>query len=317
MKKNLWLICILQFICFTAQAQPAASSSRPLPGKEEQVKFKNDIRRLFGQVARNLDADDFGKMPDGIEVINLKGCKGLKITQGKVEIRVDTWTEDKGLLERFKECRELYGRNLIAAINGSFYSSRGVLGPVVSDGTLPAGLRQIPGALSRCFLASFRATKNRQFWYIGETSVKGPDLLRYAFKEQGWFNVPEIYGRIDNLIGGGGWVLRSKHDVHRESYERQRFLFRREDQTSRHTVIAQDRERNLYLLVFEEGQNLHQIARTLAKEPVFARVEDAFFLDGGSSSTIVLKEKYLVSPLYVVDKARFSAIQVFVLDAKW
>lgn len=317
MKKILWLTCILQLISLAVQAQPVASTSRPLPGSEERLNFKSDIRALFGKVARNFDADDFGKMPDGIEVINLKGCKGLKITQGKVEIRVDTWTEDKGLLERFKECRELYGRNLIAAINGSFYSSRGVLGPVVSDGTLPAGLRQIPGALSRCFLASFRATKNRQFWYIGETSVKGPDLLRYAFKEQGWFNVSEIYGRIDNLIGGGGWVLRSKHDVHRESYERQRFLFRREDQTSRHTVIAQDHDRNLYLLVFEEGQNLHQIARTLAKEPVFAGIEDAFFLDGGSSSTIVLKEKYLVSPLYVVDKARFSAIQVFVLDAKW
>ncbi len=316
--KNSVLFTILLFFlnCPTFAAEVATAASQ-LSGKEARVQFKNEVRRIFGQVAKNFDADDFGKLPEGIEIINIKGCKGLKITQGKVEIRVDTWTDDKGLLERFKECREMHGLNLIAAINGSFYSSRGVLGPVVSDGMIPPGLRQIPGALSRCFLASFRATKNRQYWYVGETSVKGPDLLRYAFKEQGWFNVSEIYGRIDNLIGGGGWLLRSRHDVHRESYERQRFLFRREDQQSRHTVIAQDSDRNLYLLVFEEGQNLHKIARTLVKEPVFAKVQDAFFLDGGSSSTIVFKEKYLVSPLYVVDKARFSAIQVFVLDAKW
>jgi hypothetical protein len=129
--------------------------------------------------------------------------------------------------------------------------------------------------------------------------------------------VPEIFGRIDQLLGGGGWVLRSRHDVHRESYERQRFLFRREDQTSRHTIIAQDSDRNLYLLVFEEGQNLHMIARTLVKEPVFSKVKDAIFLDGGASSAIVLNQKYLVSPLYVIDKARFSAIQVFISDAKW
>jgi exopolysaccharide biosynthesis protein len=69
--------------------------------------------------------------------------------------------------------------------------------------------------------------------------------------------------------------------------------------------------------VFREGLNLHQIARALAKEKKFEKVRDAFFLDGGSSSTIVVNEKYLVSPLYVVDKARFTAIQIFSLDAKW
>jgi hypothetical protein len=234
-----------------------------------------------------------------------------------VAIRVDTWSSDKGLLERFKECRKIYGKNLIAAVNGSFYSSRGVLGQVVSDGTFPNDIRQIPASLSRCFVASFKGTKNRQFWYIGETSVKGPDLLRYAFKEKAWFNVESVYGRIDNLLGGAGWVLRNRHDVHRESYTRQRFLFKKEDQTSRHTVIAQDSERNLYLLVFEEGLNLHQIARTFVKNSVFARVRDAIFLDGGSSSAIVVQNKYLVSPLYLIDKARFSAIQVIELDAKW
>jgi hypothetical protein len=279
--------------------------------------IKGEIRKIFGQVSGAMNGKEFGELPEGVQIIRVKGCTGLKICQGKLEIRVDTWADDKGLLERFGECREMFGKRLVAAINGSFYSSRGVLGPVVSDGTLPQNIRQIPGSLSRCFVASFRATKNRQYWYLGETSVKGAELLRYGFKEKGWFNVPEIFGRIDQLLGGGGWVLRSRHDVHRESYERQRFLFRREDQTSRHTIIAQDSDRNLYLLVFEEGQNLHMIARTLVKEPVFSKVKDAIFLDGGASSAIVLNQKYLVSPLYVIDKARFSAIQVFISDAKW
>lgn len=317
MKKIFVLIVYFTMQQFFCLAQIPASQSTELSEKEARVQLKSGLRSVFSQISEGFNGTEFGKLPEGLEIINTKGCKGIKITQGKLEIRVDSWTEDIGLLERFKESREIHGKNLIAAINGSFFSSRGVLGPVVSDGGLPADVRQIPGALSRCFLASFRAIKNRQYWYIGETSVKGPDLLRFAFKEQGWFNVPEIYGRIDQLLGGGGWILRSRHDVHRESYERQRFLFRREDQTSRHTVIAQDSERNLYLLVFETGQNLSMIARTLVKDPVFASVQDAFFIDGGSSSTIVLKEKYLVAPLYVVDKARFSAIQVFVLDAKW
>jgi hypothetical protein len=285
--------------------------------KNARTDIKEGLRHILGKVSESLDAKEFENIPEGIEIIKTNSCKGLKIALGKAEIRVDTWPDDKGLLERFKECKEIYGHNLIAAVNGTFYSSRGALGPVVSDGTIPQNIRQIPGSLSRCFISSFRATKNRQYWFIGETSIKGPDLLRYAFKEQGWFNVDNIYGRIDHLLGGGGWILRSRNDVHRESYKRQRFLFRKEDQRSRHTVIAQDTDRCLYFLVFREGLNLHQIARALAKEKKFEKVRDAFFLDGGSSSTIVVNEKYLVSPLYVVDKARFTAIQIFSLDAKW
>jgi hypothetical protein len=311
-QKFAFLVLGLSFVLAAIPELSLAEEKQPL-----RSEIKSGLRNVLGKVSGSLDEKNFSNLPDGVEIIRVNGCKGIKLTLGKVEIRVDTWDDDKGLLERFKECREIYGKNLVAAINGGFYSSRGVLGPVVSDGTLPQKFKQIPGSLSRCFLASFRAAKNRQFWYIGETSVKGADLLRYAFKEQGWFNVSEIYGRIDNLIGGGGWILRSRHDVHPESYQRQRFLFRREDQTSRHTVIAQDSDRDLYLLIFEEGFNLHMIARSFVKEPVFSKVQDAFFLDGGSSSTLVLQEKYLVSPLYVVDRARFSAIQVITLDAKW
>lgn len=306
MKKN-WLMLALI----------AVIMAWPAYGLELKTELKGGLRKIFSQLSEKISSEDFGRLPEGLEIIEGKGFRGLKIIQGKLEIRVHTWTGETGLLEQHKIARE-GGSEIIASINGSFYSSRGVLGQVVSDGKLPTNIRQIPGLLSRCFVSSFRAMKNRQFWYLGETSLQDNDLVRFAFKEKAWFNVPEIYdGVIDNLLGGGGWILRCRKDVHMEAYDRQRFRFRSEDQTSRKTVVAQDSQRNLYFLVFEDGFNFHMVARTLAKEQVFADVRDAFFLDGGSSSAIVLKEKYLVPPLYLMDKARFSCIQILVPATTW
>jgi hypothetical protein len=218
-------------------------------------------------------------------------------------------------MDRYKEA-EASGQVIVASINGTFYSSRGMLGSAVSDGSIPLYPKQIPGSLSRCFVSAFRDVKLKQKWYIGETSLRGSKLLGDEFKEKAWINVDKIYGRIDQLLGGGGWIIQRRKDVHRESYERQRFLFRKEDQNSRHTVIAQDVDRNLFLLVFETGHTLHQIARKLTREKVFGDITEAIFLDGGSSSTIVLKGKYLVPPLYLMDKARFSSIQVIIPEER-
>lgn len=289
----------------------------PCYGFELKAGLKGGLRKVLSQLTEKPTPESFGELPNGLEIIEGKGYRGIKISQGKLELRVDTWPDDIGLLDNYKSAKES-GLEIVAAINGTFYSSRGILGPVVSDGCLPQNVKQYPGQLSRCFLSTFRAVKNRQFWYLGETSLRDNDLTRFSFKEKAWFNVPEIYdGSIDNLLGGGGWILRSREDVHMEAYERQRFRFRKEDQVSRKTVIAQDSERNLYFLVFEDGFTFHMVARTLVKDEVFAKVRDAFFLDGGSSSTIVVKEKYLVAPLYLIDKARFSCIQVLVPAITW
>lgn len=307
MLKKKWLMSLLVAVTITW----------PASGLELKTELKGGLRKIFSQLSEKISSEDFGRLPEGLEIIEGKGFRGIKITQGKLEIRVHTWADETGLLDNYRLARES-GLEIVAAINGSFYSSRGVLGQVVADGKLPANVRQIPGLLSRCFIASFRAMKNRQFWYLGETSLQEGDLVRFAFKEKAWFNVPEIYdGVIDNLLGGGGWILRCRKDVHMEAYDRQRFRFRNEDQTSRKTVVAQDSDRNLYFLVFEDGFTFHMVARALAKEEVFAKVRDAFFLDGGSSSAIVLKDKYLVPPLYLIDKARFSCIQILVPATTW
>lgn len=285
--------------------------------------LKGEVRSLMSQFSVKLPAAEFGRLPAGLEIIEGKGFRGIKIRQGKLIIRVHTWTGNEGLLETHEKCRKEAEEAgsvdiLVASINGAFYSPRGVLGQVISDTMLPAGIVQIPGKLSRCFLSSFRGAKKRQFWYLGETSLKAQELFDPYKRSDAWFNRPIVFDSvIDNLLGGGGWILRNREDVHMEAYDRQRFRFRKEDQTSCKTVLAQDVDRNLYFLVFENGFNFHMVARTFVKEPLFSQVQDAIFLDGGSSSAIVLNGKYLVPPLYLVDKARFSCIQILVPPTTW
>ena len=290
---------------------------------ELQGGLKSEIRGLLSQFAVKLPVSDFGKLPDGLEIIDGKGYRGIKIKQGKLLIKVHTWTGNEGLLETHEKCRKEGEESgavdaLVASINGTFYSPRGVLGQVISEAMLPPAIVQIPGRLSRCFIASFRGAKKRQFWYIGETSFQAQDLFDPYKRTDVWFNRSIVFDSvIDNLLGGGGWILRNREDVHMEAYDRQRFRFRKEDQTSCKTVVAQDDSRNLYFLVFANGFNFHMVARTFIKDEVFAGVRDVFFLDGGSSSAIVLNGKYLVPPLYLVDKARFSCLQVLVPPTTW
>ena len=284
--------------------------------KNLKVELKSGVRRLFENMNKNIPAKDFGVLPEGLSIVEGNGFRGIKITQGLLEFRAYTWLDNTGLLENYNRCLE-DGDSIVAAINGSFYSERGVLGQVIQDGQIPR-LKQIPGRLSRCFVCAYRGAKNAQFWYLGETSLSSMELMTPHNKEMVWFNgAADSNIRCDNLIGGGGWILRNRKDVHWEAVERQFFRFRREDQTSRKTVVAQDSDRNLYFIVFEAGFTLHQVAREFVKNDIFKGIQDAIFLDGGSSSCIVLKGKYLVAPLYMVDKARFSCIQILKPTLIW
>jgi hypothetical protein len=284
--------------------------------KNLKVELKSGVRRLFENMNKNIPAKDFGVLPEGLSIVEGNGFRGIKITQGLLEFRTYTWLDNTGLLENYNRCLE-DGDSIVAAINGSFYSERGVLGQVIQDGQLPR-LKQIPGRLSRCFVCAYRGAKNAQFWYLGETSLSSMELMMPHNKEMVWFNgAADSSIRCDNLLGGGGWILRDRKDVHWEAVERQFFRFRREDQTSRKTVVAQDSDRNLYFIVFEAGFTLHQVAHEFVKNDVFKGIEDAIFLDGGSSSCIVLKGKYLVAPLYMVDRARFSCIQILKPTLIW
>lgn len=282
-----------------------------------EVNLKESIRDVFSRISQTFNSEEFGRLPEGMTIIIGNNFRGLKISQGDLEIRVDAWSSDEGLLERFETAKS-QGMEIHAVVNGTFFASRGPLGSVISDGKFPEDIIQVPGSLSRCFIASFRGDKDRQFWFLGETSIRGSDLLTFGFKSRGWFNVPEeIYGHIDQLLGGGGWVLRNGRDMSRDAYDRQRFRFRSEDQSSRKTVVAQDEERNLYFIVFDVGFTFNMVARTLVKDKNFTDVRDAIFFDGGSSSAIVLNGKYLVAPLYVIDRARFTAIQILSPIGVW
>ena len=284
--------------------------------KEIKTELKSGVRKLFENMNKNLPKEDFGILPEGLSIVEGEGFRGIKITQGLLEFRTYTWYEDEGLLATYKKCKE-NGDEIVAAINGTFYSERGILGQVIQDGKIPP-IRQIPGRLSRSFLCAYRGAKNVQYWYLGETPLSTTELMQPHKKEMVWFNgAADSNVRCDNLIGGGGWILKHRKDAHWEAVDRQFFRFRSEDQTSRKTVIAQDEDRNLYFIVFEAGFSLHQVARTLVKDSKFKDVQEAIFLDGGSSSCIVLNGKYLVAPLYLVDKARFSCIQIVKPTLVW
>ena len=292
-----------------ASANDSNTQSSQNSYKTLKTELKGSVRNMFENLNKNFPKEDFGKLPEGLSIVEGNGFRGIKITQGLLEFRVYTWLDDTGLLDNFKKCREA-GEDVIAAINGSFYSERGVLGQVIEDGTLPK-VRQIPGRLSRSFVSAHRGAKNMQYWFLGETPLSSSQLLRAHKKEMVWLNgEAEGRGRCEHLLGGGGWIMRSRKDAHWEAIERQFFRFRSEDQTARKTVVAQDTNRNLYFIVFEAGFTLHQVARTFVKNDIFKDVEDVMFLDGGGSSCIVLNGKYLVPPLYLVDKARFSCIQI-------
>lgn len=303
MKKIFLLIILLSF----------ASQSN---SSELKSDLKSNVQFFFKSLTENHSAEDFGVLPEGIEILEGKGYRGIKLTVGFFEVRVDTWGEDIGLLERFNK-EKSDNEQLYAAINGTFYSSRGILGQIISDGQIPVWPKQYIAALPRCFFSTFRGLKGYQHWFIGETTV-GASILKTGIFDKVWFNGESSTGTImDNVIGGGGWILRNRKDVHNESLERQRFRFKTEDLKARRTVVAQDTDRCIYFMVFETGNSLHQIARTFVKDKVFEKVNDAIFLDGGASSCIVLNGKYLVPPLYLVDKARFSGIQVIKSDLTW
>lgn len=268
----------------------------------------------MGELSHAVGDGDVGSLPAGIEKIDLPEVKGLCVAQGIAELDLHAWNGEPGLLEQFRKAAEADG-SLIAAINGSFFGTQGVLGQLVVSGKRPTNIRQMPASFSRCFIAVLQGPSFRR-WVLGETSVHGPALCLPEFFTSSWFNRSiRDCDRLDHLLGGGGWIIRDRKDVHMEAYGRQKFRFRKEDQDSRHSVIAMDSVDNLYLLVFETGSNLAAVAKMLRTRPEFRDVTDAIFLDGGSSSALIANGKYLAAPLYLVDKARYTAL--FVRLAGW
>ncbi len=280
----------------------------------EGQSWKQSVRGLMGELSHAVGDGEVGSLPAGIDRIDLPGMKGLRVSQGIVELDLHAWNDGPGLLNQFRHAAAA-DRGLVAAINGSFFGTQGVLGQLVVSGQRPPNIRQMPASFSRCFIAVLRGPHFPR-WVLGETAVHGAALCLPEFFTRSRFNRPiRDCDRLVHLLGGGGWIIRDRKDVHMEAYGRQKFRFRKEDQDSRHSVIAMDSEDNLYLLVFETGANLAAVAKMLRTRPEFRDVTDAIFLDGGSSSVMIANGAYLVPPLYLVDKARYTAL--FVRLAGW
>ncbi len=284
--------------------------SRPLPAAGVSgggTELKSALRGFFSELSKGASEAQFQDLPKGLAIFKDGPVTGIVIDPYSFLIKPHVWKEPIGLDQ---VCAGLASGNSgpIAGINGAFYSGQGVLGQVVVDGVLPAGVRQLPSKrFPRCFLG-IASVRGRSKWVIGETLATGPELLSGKFAAS--FSLPEGT-TFSGILGGGGWIVRKGKDVHMEAYRRQNFRFRKVDQDSRHSVVAIDEGGRLYLLVCETGWNLERISEFLRSGKMPGKITDAMFLDGGSSSTIVLKGKYLVAPLYLMDKARFSCLLVY------
>ncbi|HEY9069763.1 MAG TPA: phosphodiester glycosidase family protein [Candidatus Ozemobacteraceae bacterium] len=267
------------------------------------------MRGLFGELSQAVSIQDVGSLPAGIHPVHQACLSGLVIEPGMAEVVPHAWDGPPGLLDRY---REVAGNTpgLVAAINGTFFGTQGVLGQLVIDRKRPRSIRQMPASFSRCFFAILAGPSGTR-WVLGETAVHGDPLCQAEFFTSSRFNRPLQAGEcLEHLVGGGGWIVRDGRDVHMEAYGRQKFRFRKADQDSRHTVVAMDRKNRLYLLVAETGNNLERVSAVLRDPAAFESISDAIFFDGGSSSVLIANGKYLVAPLYLVDKARYSALFV-------
>lgn len=276
--------------------------------------IKPAFRSLIGRITGSLAKKDFGRLPDGMAVIKFPGCRGIRLEPGKFQVRTSCWTESTGLLQKYLRSAEK-NPALVAAINGTFYYERGVLGQLIVDGQMPKEIKQAPGSRFRSFFAVIQPDGTNESWLIGETSESTSEILSQPGFVRQFTDKPQFYnGKIVSLIGGLGRIVRNGKNVHMEAYEKQKFRFRKADQSSRKSVIALDCVNRLYLLVFETGFTFNQVASMLLERPDFESVTDAVFLDGGSSSTMILKGEYLVLPLYLADMAKYSCIEIYSTD---
>ncbi|RCK80486.1 MAG: hypothetical protein OZSIB_3232 [Candidatus Ozemobacter sibiricus] len=279
-----------------------------------QDSLKGAVRSWFGALAAATTVADPGPLPDGVVIWQAPGCRGIRLEPGRFRVAPLVWSGSHGLLDEVRR-RAASDAALLAAINGTFYSMQGPLGPIVIDGRVPERPRPLPGTLSRCCLVVIEEDGRRR-WRLGETAASLATLVGPGWPPGLSVNRPVAPGaRVVHLLGGGGWIVRQGRDVHMEAYQRQRFRFRRVDQDSRHTVVAMDDQDRLYLLVFENGANLSRVSAVLRDRAHFPGITEAVFFDGGSSSTLVWRDDYLVAPLYLIDKARFSAIGVWSVAA--
>ena len=282
-------------------------SGSAIAAGEDADEAKPMIRAVFGLLSEAFAKKPDAGIPEAVEMIEFPGGKGFKLDPNLFEIRVGAWNEPHGLMKRYQKVAASESR-LFAAVNGTFYSEKAALGPVIIDGKLPEVIRQYSGSLSRSY---FAVLENGSVIF-GETNQPA-DRLKDGLVLASTFINRELpsSSKACQLLGGLGWILRDGKDVHMESYQRQKFRFRKADQDSRRPVLAIDRSGKLYVLVFETGSNLEKVAAILQSNPAFDNISEAVFLDGGGSTSLIIASEYYVAPLYFADRARFTCIEFY------
>ncbi|MBA3949567.1 MAG: phosphodiester glycosidase family protein, partial [Acidobacteria bacterium] len=109
---------------------------------------------------------------------------------------------------------------------------------------------------------------------------------------------PADWARADDIIGGAGLLLRNGRAVAQWKEER---LAANGFVDARHprTLIGRDREGDTWLVVIDGRQPGHSAGMTLDELTAFARrlgLVDALNLDGGGSTTMVVKGKIVNRP---------------------
>ncbi|HQG28392.1 MAG TPA: hypothetical protein PLY73_07520, partial [Candidatus Ozemobacteraceae bacterium] len=203
-------IVLLTILFILLQYQPAPCQS-----------LKQSVRGFLGELSQAVGGE-VGSLPAGIDRINLPGVKGLRVSQGIGKLDLHAWNGEPGLLHQFRTAVASDG-SLVAAINGSFFGTQGVLGQLVVSGKRPPNVRQMPASFSRCFIAVLKGPGFPR-WVLGETAVHGASLCLPEFFTSSRFNRPiRDSDRLEHLLGGGGWIIRDRKDVHMEAYGRQKF----------------------------------------------------------------------------------------------
>lgn len=104
--------------------------------------------------------------------------------------------------------------------------------------------------------------------------------------------------RADDIVGGAGlliWRGRDQHDWAAERLDVKGFV----DARHPRTLIGRDREGDTWLIVVDGRQPAHSVGMSLAELTAFARrlgMVDALNLDGGGSSTMVVKGTVVNKP---------------------
>jgi len=146
--------------------------------------WKQSVRGFMGELSRTVGDGEVGSLPAGIEKIDLPGVKGLRVDKGIGDLDLHAWNGEPGLLGQFRKTAEADG-SLVAAINGSFFGTQGVLGQLVVCGKRPQNIRQMPRPFPVVSSRFFGARVSEDGFSAKRRFAERPSAFRSFFHRAG------------------------------------------------------------------------------------------------------------------------------------